>query len=261
METTEVLQALFRWIHVVAGIMWIGHLYFFNFVNGPFEGTLDGAAKKTVVPQLRPRALYWFRWGAAWTWVTGVLLVLLVFYHGQLMFPPGHGLDGGRVPHGRDHVPGLRSSTTRIANAPSKDNKQMAGVGFVAARDRHPRLRLHRQLRLSRLRHPHRRAARHAHGGERLDAHLAGAAEDHHRHPRRPGARCRARRHGRDALAAQHLHVGAARLDDDRRSTRRRSRGDAGSGCWSSIAVAWAAVVQLYKKARRGQGLLAPRAG
>jgi len=82
MEITDVLQAIFRWIHIVAGIMWIGHLYFFNFVNGPFEGTLDGGAKRTVVPNMRLRALYWFRWGAAWTWVTGVLLLLLVFYHG-----------------------------------------------------------------------------------------------------------------------------------------------------------------------------------
>ena len=79
MEAKELLQALFRWIHIVAGIFWIGHLYYFNFVNGPFEGTLDGEGKKKVVPQLRPRALYWFRWGAAWTWITGVLLVLLVF--------------------------------------------------------------------------------------------------------------------------------------------------------------------------------------
>jgi uncharacterized membrane protein len=53
-----VLQALFRWIHILAGIMWIGHLYYFNFVQGSFEGTLDGPAKKIVVPHLRPRALY-----------------------------------------------------------------------------------------------------------------------------------------------------------------------------------------------------------
>src|SRR5579884_1399529 len=86
MEKTETLQAVFRWIHVVAGIMWIGHLYFFNFVNGPFAGTMDGETKKKVVPQLMPRALYWFRWGAAWTWVTGLLLLLLVFYHQRAAF-------------------------------------------------------------------------------------------------------------------------------------------------------------------------------
>ncbi len=77
---SEGLEALLRWTHVVAGIMWIGHLWFFNFVNGPFQGKIDGPTKKIVNPELMPRALYWFRWGAAWTWVTGVLLLLMVFY-------------------------------------------------------------------------------------------------------------------------------------------------------------------------------------
>ena len=44
---------------------------------------LDGPTKKAVVPELMPRALFWFRWGAAWTWITGVLLLALVYYHGQ----------------------------------------------------------------------------------------------------------------------------------------------------------------------------------
>ena len=78
------LEAALRWIHVVAGVLWIGHLYFFNFVNSAFAPTMDGETKKKVVPQLMPRALYWFRWGAAWTWVTGVLLLLIVFYHGSV---------------------------------------------------------------------------------------------------------------------------------------------------------------------------------
>src|SRR3989338_4159182 len=86
MQTSDILQSVFRWIHIVAGIVWIGHLYFFNWVNGPFAGTMDGETKKKVVPQLMPRALFWFRWGAAWTWVTGVLLLLLVFYHGGALF-------------------------------------------------------------------------------------------------------------------------------------------------------------------------------
>jgi uncharacterized membrane protein len=76
----DTLNALFRWTHVLAGIVWIGILYFFNWVNGPFAATMDGETKKKVVPELMPRALYWFRWGAAWTWVTGVLLLGLVFY-------------------------------------------------------------------------------------------------------------------------------------------------------------------------------------
>lgn len=80
-----VTDSLFRWTHVVAGIVWIGMLYFFNFVNGPFAGKLDAETKKKVVPELMPRALFWFRWGAAFTWVTGVVLLTLVFYHGKLL--------------------------------------------------------------------------------------------------------------------------------------------------------------------------------
>jgi uncharacterized membrane protein len=82
----DALQSLFRWIHVVAGIVWIGHLYFFNWVNAQFAPTIDAETKKKVVPELMPRALYFFRWGAAYTWVTGVLLLLLVYYHGGIMF-------------------------------------------------------------------------------------------------------------------------------------------------------------------------------
>ncbi|MGH7893554.1 MAG: urate hydroxylase PuuD [Candidatus Binatia bacterium] len=127
----ELLEALLRWIHIVAGIVWIGHLYFFNFVNGPFEGTLDADAKKKVVPQLRPRALYWFRWGAAWTWVTGFLLVLLVFYHGGLMFNGDRSWSGVAV---------LMVAVTFLAFIVydaiakmefAKNNKQMAGVGYA----------------------------------------------------------------------------------------------------------------------------------
>jgi len=127
----ELLQSLFRWIHIVAGIIWIGLLYFFNFVNGPFEGTLDGAAKKQVVPQLRPRALYFFRWGAAWTWVTGVLLVLMVFYHGGSVFD---------ATASWNPLAFVMVAVTFLAFAVydpiakmefAKNNKQMAGVGFA----------------------------------------------------------------------------------------------------------------------------------
>jgi uncharacterized membrane protein len=64
-----------RWIHVGAGIMWIGHLWFFNFVNAQIAKTYDAESKKKVLPELMPRALYWFRWGALYTWITGVLML------------------------------------------------------------------------------------------------------------------------------------------------------------------------------------------
>jgi len=87
MHWRDVTEGLFRWIHVVAGIAWIGHLYFFNWVNAHFAATMDGETKKKVVPELMPRALYWFRWGAAFTWVTGLLLAGLVYY--MVQKPPG----------------------------------------------------------------------------------------------------------------------------------------------------------------------------
>src|SRR5262245_27696567 len=85
----EALEAIFRWMHVFAGIIWIGHLYFFNWVNGPFSAKLDAPTRKAVVPELMPRALYWFRWGAAYTWITGVLLLMMVYYHGQQALATG----------------------------------------------------------------------------------------------------------------------------------------------------------------------------
>ncbi len=80
-------QLTFRWIHFVAGVLWIGLLYFFNWVNGPFAATMDAETKKKVVPELMPRALYFFRWGAAWTWLTGVILVFLLYYFGKVDGP------------------------------------------------------------------------------------------------------------------------------------------------------------------------------
>src|SRR5262245_38566933 len=79
---SEWLNALFRWIHVIAGVVWIGHLYFFNFVNAHLAKTYDADSKKKVVPELMPRALSCFRRGAAWTWITGLLLLGIVYYGG-----------------------------------------------------------------------------------------------------------------------------------------------------------------------------------
>ncbi|MBI1884558.1 MAG: urate hydroxylase PuuD [Chlamydiae bacterium] len=74
---------LLRWIHFIAGITWIGHLYFFNFVNVPFAKTMDADTKKKVVPQLAPRALFWFRWGAMFTFLSGVLYIVWKIFIGS----------------------------------------------------------------------------------------------------------------------------------------------------------------------------------
>src|SRR5262252_8100458 len=66
-------QFLLRWLHLVGGITWIGMLYFFNLVNVPFQKELDAAVKPKVNPPLLTRTLWWFRWGAVLTWVTGFI--------------------------------------------------------------------------------------------------------------------------------------------------------------------------------------------
>src|SRR5579863_5897278 len=70
-----VLQVL-RWAHFFFGIAWIGHLYYFNFVAGLSEKALSGDQKKIVVPNFRGRAIWWFRWGAMLTFVTGLTYIL-----------------------------------------------------------------------------------------------------------------------------------------------------------------------------------------
>jgi len=63
---------LFRWIHFLAGITWIGLLYFFNLVNVPFMKEMDAATKGKIVPSMMPRAMWWFRWAAVITVLAGL---------------------------------------------------------------------------------------------------------------------------------------------------------------------------------------------
>ena len=78
------LNPIAKWLHIIAGIIWIGLLYFFNFINGHVAAKMDGDTKKQVVPELMPRTLFWFRWGAAWTWITGIVLLYVIFWAGSL---------------------------------------------------------------------------------------------------------------------------------------------------------------------------------
>ena len=66
---------LLRWIHFLAGVLWIGLLYYFNFVQGPFFAEADAATKSTATQKLVPRALWWFRWGAMLTFLSGVAIL------------------------------------------------------------------------------------------------------------------------------------------------------------------------------------------
>jgi len=65
---------LFRWLHVLSGIMWIGLLYYFNFVQIPNMPNIPDDQKPAISKVIAPAALWWFRWAAMATLVTGLIL-------------------------------------------------------------------------------------------------------------------------------------------------------------------------------------------
>ena len=71
----EFLNFLFRWGHILFGITWIGLLYYFNFIQTEYVKDADDEAKKDVMSKLAPNALWWFRWAAIFTFLTGLLLL------------------------------------------------------------------------------------------------------------------------------------------------------------------------------------------
>jgi uncharacterized membrane protein len=66
--------AIFRWLHVLFGIMWIGLLWYFNFVQTRMMPQIPAELKPGVSKYIAPEALFWFRWSALFTWVMGVIL-------------------------------------------------------------------------------------------------------------------------------------------------------------------------------------------
>jgi uncharacterized membrane protein len=65
---------MMRWAHVICGIMWIGHLYYFNFTQIPTMPSIPAELKPAVSKHIAPAALWWFRWGAAATVLTGIIV-------------------------------------------------------------------------------------------------------------------------------------------------------------------------------------------
>jgi len=77
------LAFLMRWVHLLAGVTWIGLLYYFNFIQGEYFKEADGGAKSDVIQKMVPRALWWFRWGAMFTLLSGLYLVYLKHLSGM----------------------------------------------------------------------------------------------------------------------------------------------------------------------------------
>ena len=82
---SEIVRILFRWAHFVGGITWIGMLYFFNLVNVNFMKALDAPTKKVVVPNLMPKALWYFRWGAVVTVLAGLGYYAMYILRGDVI--------------------------------------------------------------------------------------------------------------------------------------------------------------------------------
>ena len=76
LASSEGWLLLLRWIHFLAGITWIGLLYYFNFVQTPFFAETDAGVRSGAIQKLVPRALWWFRWGAMFTFLSGWLIIL-----------------------------------------------------------------------------------------------------------------------------------------------------------------------------------------
>jgi len=71
---------LFRWLHVISGVMWIGLLWYFNFVQIPNMGKIPDEQKPAIGKVIAPAALFWFRWAAMATIVTGLILAMVNGY-------------------------------------------------------------------------------------------------------------------------------------------------------------------------------------
>ncbi len=74
---------LFRWLHVLSGVMWIGILWYFNFVQTPSMPKIEADQRPAITKVIAPAALFWFRWGAMSTIVTGLIVAMLNGYIGD----------------------------------------------------------------------------------------------------------------------------------------------------------------------------------
>ena len=90
----EVVHFFLRWIHFLAGITWIGILYYFNFVQTPFFAETEAPVRVGAIQKLVPRALWWFRWGAMFTFLAGILMysIRMGEMGGELFYHSAYGL-------------------------------------------------------------------------------------------------------------------------------------------------------------------------
>jgi len=91
-------QFFFRWLHVLSGVMWIGLLWYFNFVQTPSMPKIPDEQKPAISKVIAPTALFWFRWAALSTVITGLILAWMNEYIGKALDDPiSLGRSGTRV--------------------------------------------------------------------------------------------------------------------------------------------------------------------
>jgi len=90
-------QFFFRWLHVLSGVMWIGLLWYFNFVQTPSMPKIPDEQKPAISKVIAPTALFWFRWAALSTVITGLILAWMNEYIGKALGfqPPFHAIGIG----------------------------------------------------------------------------------------------------------------------------------------------------------------------
>src|SRR2546422_5714472 len=79
------LAFVFRWLHILSGVMWIGILWYFNFVQIPSMPKIPDEQKPAIGKVIAPAALFWFRWAAMATIITGLILAWMNGYLGQAL--------------------------------------------------------------------------------------------------------------------------------------------------------------------------------
>lgn len=89
-----IVDDVFRWLHLFFGVLWIGLLYYFNFVQVPTMPKVPADLKKGVTGYIAPSALFFFRWGAALTVLTGLAIAFHGGYGGNALTFQGSGADG-----------------------------------------------------------------------------------------------------------------------------------------------------------------------
>lgn len=97
-------QLLYRWAHIVGGVIWLSMLFSFTLVHTHAVAALDADLRKKVIAEYVPRTMFWFKWAALMTWFTGVALLMTLYYSSKsspLMFASTSEFAGQHMPWGQ----------------------------------------------------------------------------------------------------------------------------------------------------------------